>query len=134
MKIAVTILLFASCLTIARCNQAADPPRRAGSAPADRLQRESDGTAKAAGVVLENNRGCDLDVACYLQLQVGDIQVRVIYHPGEGDSHLNKDAYKEGSAATKGDHVEVWGRYSKHDVDTIETFSSDAFYIRIIRK
>ncbi|HEU5414066.1 MAG TPA: hypothetical protein VFW31_09930, partial [Candidatus Angelobacter sp.] len=93
----------------------------------------NDGTATVTGIVLENNQGCRVDASCYLRLRVGSDEIRVIYHPGEGEGHVNKAAYQQGVSVAKGAHVEVYGRYSKRaDVAMIETFSSDKFYIPVL--
>jgi hypothetical protein len=85
------------------------------SAGADGLEVNSGGTAKATGVVLENVHACQVDAACYLRLRVGDRDLRVTYAPAEGEkaSHVRK-ATKEEWNAKKDDHVEAYGRYSKH--------------------
>ena len=97
------------------------------------LKRDSDGTATATGIVIENYRGCQVDAICYLQLRVGNKEVRVIYHPGEGENHINKTAYEQGAKAKKSAHIRAYGQYRRRgSIDIIETFGSDTFYIRIL--
>jgi len=133
MKIGVLILFLGVSLSPAGCREARHPLLSA-SASSDHLKVNSDGTASATGTVLENNNGCARDVACNLQVQVGDSEIRVIYHPGEGEKRVNNtEAWERASKVKKGAHVEVYGKHEKQGaLDVIEIYSSDKFYIHVL--
>jgi hypothetical protein len=105
-----------------------------GASIGDKLNIASDGTAKATGVVLENNLGCKVDAECYLQLKIGDREIQVMYHPAEGPEPIkNRSAGDQGFSAKKGDRVAVHGNYRKAGTfERIETYSDEKFYIRIL--
>ncbi len=100
-------------------------------AASDEIKVNSDGTAKATGIVVENNHGCEVDASCYLRLGVSDREIRVLYSIGEASSHGDNQAYHQGWAVRRDAHVEVYGRYDK-DSTTIETYSSNTFYIHVL--
>lgn len=130
---ALVLLLVAPLIAIGQCSQQHSSPQTPVLAQQDQLELGSDGTATATGTVIENYLGCRIDVACYLRLRVGKKEVRIIYHPGESEGHLNKNAYEQGAKANKGGRVTAYGQYRKRGtIEAIETFSSDAFYIRIL--
>ncbi len=97
-----------------------------------KLMIAADGTATATGIVLENNHGCEIDAICYLRLKVGDHEVRVVYDPGKsGVRDKNKTASEQGFAVKKGSHVAIYGKYTKQS-NTIEIYSSETFYVRVL--
>ena len=101
----------------------------------DKLDVASDGTAKARGLVLENNLGCEVDAECYLRLKVGDREIQVTYGPAEGPEQTikNRSAGHQGFSTKKGDRVAVYGNYRKAGTfETIETYSDEKFYIHIL--
>jgi len=132
-KKALALLLLTPFIAVGRCSQSLHLAPTANSSDGDELKRDSDGTATATGIVIENYLGCQVDAICYLQIRVGNKEVRVIYHPGEGENHINKTAYEQGAKAKKGTHIRAYGQYRKKgSLDIIETFSSNTFYIRIL--
>jgi len=136
MKTIVVIFLLAVSLSSGCCLGTRRTPNALAAPPVatDEFKVNSDGTASATGTVLENNNGCARDVACYLQVQVGDSEIRVIYHPGEGEKRVNNtEAWERASKVKKGAHVEVYGKHEKQGaLDVIEIYSSDKFYIHVL--
>jgi hypothetical protein len=102
----------------------------------DKLDVASDGTAKATGLVLENIHSCVVDAECALRLKVGDNEILVIYNPGESsEPYRNGAADQQGFSVKKGSRVAVYGKYRKAGTfESIETYSDEKFYIRILSR
>jgi hypothetical protein len=101
----------------------------------EKLDVASDGTAKATGLVLENNLGCEVDLECYPRVKIADREIRVTYSPAEGPEQLIKNwsAGDQGFSAKKGERVTVYGKYRKAGtLDMIEIYSNEKFYIHIL--
>ena len=134
MRIGVLVLFITVSLSPAGCCEA---PHALLPAPgrADQLVVNSNGNATVIGIVLENNYGCAHDSACYLQLRAGDREVRVIYNPGESSDRVNNEKATAAASRVKKDaHVEVYGKYRKQGtLDVIEIYSSEEFYIHILK-
>jgi len=133
MKTIGIVILLAVLIAASRCNQAPDSSSSSQTTAGEEFKINNDGTALVTGTVLENNQGCRVDTACYLSVKAGSKTVRVVYHPGEGEAQVNKSAYQAGSSVGKGARVTAYGRNRKRgDIDIIETFSSDEFYIHVL--
>ena len=91
---------------------------------------DTDGDTKIVikGFVLENNFGCDVDVACFLRIEVEGLETSVTYHYGEWPPCENTSAIRQGLAALEGELVEVYAEIV--DGDWLTTCSSSEFYIR----
>ena len=53
-------------------------------------------------------------------------------HPRAKRSPHVRKASKEEWNAKKGDHVQAYGKYSKDGGQTIEVYSSDSYYVRVL--
>ena len=123
MKFGVIILCLAMSPSPGGC-------RAATPTASDQLKANSDGTAAVTGIVLENNYGCERDLLCYLQLRVGNTEVRVVYVGAEGETTPRRRNTDQEGKIKKGDHVEAYGRLQ--DKNQIEVYSSETFYIRVL--
>ena len=106
-----------------------------GARASDKLSISGDETAKATGLVLENNLGCEVDLECYLRVKIADREIQVTYNPAEGPEQLIKNwsAGDQGFSAKKGDRVAVYGNYRKAGTfERIEIYSNEKFYIHIL--
>lgn len=92
------------------------------------------GEVTIKGLVLENNKGCVVDTHCYLRIQHGDQETRVVYDYGEWPPCLNTEAGDQGFEMKKGDEVEVFGIYKEPELPSgnpyISTCDSPDYYIR----
>jgi hypothetical protein len=88
-----------------------------------------DGTARVVGLVVENERGCEVDGVCRLFLDAGSRRVIVIYHGGEGEPCDNREAVRRGLAMQPGERVEAYGAHSEAG-PTVSTCASEAYYLR----
>lgn len=94
------------------------------------LEIDNEGRATVVGTVLENNKGCTVDLKCYLRLQMGDEEIRIIYGSGEGDICSNAKATEQGFKIQKGQKIKAYGTYRKLGKQHfMSTCPSDAFYI-----
>ena len=88
-------------------------------------------TAKAVGVVKANEQHCVVDAQCWLVVDVGEMEITVIYVEAEGVETVNDDAADAGFAAEPGDVVEVYGAYdgsgAEHVISTCERVD---YYLR----
>jgi hypothetical protein len=133
MKIAIALVLITLSSAVILCERMHVFSTLPESATVDELKVGSDGTATVAGIVLENNHGCEVDASCYLQLRIGNKDIRVVYHPGAAERVVNTVAVKEGYTVKHGDHIKAYGRYRKQEnKDIIETYTSGASYIRVL--
>jgi len=96
------------------------------------LKIDAGGNATIIGIVLDNNHGCTIDLRCYLKLQVGDQEVKVIYNPGEGEHFcFNNKAAQRGFNVKEGQKVRVYGKYKKiGNRQFLTTCPSKAYYIK----
>jgi hypothetical protein len=113
----------------AREQQAGAP---AGTTTLDVRALDADGDSKILfrGRVVENVRGCEVDVACYLRVAVDGLQTTVVYHSGEWPPCGNSAAIRQGEAVRKGELIEV--NAGIVDGDKLTTCTSSEFYIRRI--
>ena len=123
MKIGVLILCLVMASSPGGCHAAT-------AAAPDQLKANSDGTAIVTGIVLENNYGCARDLLCYLQLRVGNTEVRVVYVGAEGEVTPHRRNTDQEGKIKKGDHVEAYGRLQ--DKNQIEVYSSETFYVYVL--
>lgn len=121
------LMLFLMLLSSESCH-AASP------VAADQLKVNSNGTATVTGVVLENNNGCATDGECYLRIQAGNLEVRVVYIPSETPGQpKNHEATEIAGKVKKDAHVEVYGKHSKEGIlNIIEIYSSKDFYVHVL--
>lgn len=80
------------------------------------------------GVVVENNLGCTLDVACFLRVEANDSVVTVVYHYGEWPPCQNEAATEFGLRVGVGANVEIFGRLESDG--SFSTCDSPYYYIR----
>ncbi|HYH47487.1 MAG TPA: hypothetical protein VEG34_17535 [Thermoanaerobaculia bacterium] len=102
-------------------------PACAGNAGS--LEVKGDGTARLVGVVLENDRGCEVDAICRLIVDAGGKRAFVVYHGGEAVRCVNREAVRQGFAVKAGDRVEAYGDYEVSG-PTVSTCGSERYYIR----
>lgn len=91
---------------------------------------DTDGDSKIlfSGRVVENVRGCEVDVACILRIDVDGLQTNVVYHFGEWPPCENPAATRQGAAVREGELIEVYAGIV--DGDELTTCTSPEFYIR----
>lgn len=124
----VALLVWGS-IVISSCSQTGGEP------PGSRegLEIAEDGTARAIGTLLRNERLCEVDAICRLILRAGSVTVTVVYVEAEGDPCPNRTAADAGYAAQPGDRLEVFGACTAGVAQgsaTIFTCARDEFYIR----
>jgi hypothetical protein len=108
----------------------ARPP--AGTTTLDVVALDADGDRKIlfSGRVVENVRGCEVDVACILRIEVGGLQTGVVYHSGEWPPCENPAAIRQGAEVREGELIEVYAGIV--DGNELTTCTSSEFYIRRI--
>ena len=80
-----------------------------------------------SGVVIENERGYEIDLPSVLRVRTNGEEVDVLYASGEWPPCDNRQASRAGSEIEPGQHVEVFGRNEK-DLG-FSTCRSEAYYI-----
>ncbi len=106
-------------------------PGAAARGEAGVLEINADGTARAVGVVIENDRGCEVDAVCRLVVDAGGRRIAVVYHEGEAVPCVNREAVRRGLALSSGDRVEAYGAYAGGG-PTISTCPSESYYLRLV--
>lgn len=103
-----------------------------GTTTLDVRALDADGDSKIlfSGHVVENVRGCEVDVACILRIEVDGVQTSVIYHWGEWPPCDNPAAIRQGAEVSEGELIEVYAGIV--DGDELTTCTSSEFYIRRI--
>ena len=110
--------------------QAAEDSDSQGSAEGSFERLEGD-TAKAVGVVSANEQLCVVDAQCWLVVDVGEMEIKVIYVEAEGVVTVNDKAADAGFAAKPSDVVEVYGAHEKSGTGhVISTCAREDFYLR----
>lgn len=116
------------------CTRANDEQHRSTTKfqPLDVRARDNDGDGKVtlAGRIVENIRGCEIDVACVLIIEVDGFTTSVVYHFGEWPPCENIGASRHGEAVEAGEHVEVFAGI--FEGDELTTCTSPEFYIHSI--
>jgi hypothetical protein len=79
------------------------------------------------GTVLENVRGCDRDLSCFLRLLTEAGQVSVVYAPGLGPSCPNSEAVDAGMRMNKGARVRVFARVT--GASELSTCADERYFI-----
>lgn len=106
----------------------AGPP--AGTTTLDVRALDDDGDSKVlfSGRVVENVRGCEVDIACILRIEVDGLTTSVVYHFGEWPPCGNAAAIRQGIDVIEGEMVEVYAGIV--DGDELTTCTSTEYYIR----
>jgi hypothetical protein len=78
-------------------------------------------------LVLENAKGCEVDVSCMLRVLMDGAVVGVVYHYGEWPPCQNSEAIEQGFAVVEGDQVEVYGALTESG--EITTCDAKEYYI-----
>ncbi len=98
----------------------------------DALNLNENDETVVRGVVSQARLGCELGREnCHFILELDGLQVSVYYHFGTQDSCVNSRAADAGDQITKGEEVEVFGRYDQPGSITI--CDSTDYYIRTLR-
>ena len=64
---------------------------------------------RLTGLVHENHHGCEIDIHCMLEVDVGGGVLFVIYHYGEGERRCdNSSVFERAWSLERGDRVEVF--------------------------
>jgi hypothetical protein len=94
------------------------------------LDTDGDGKIIVQGLVVANDRGCEVDVSCVLRISSNNSEFNVVYHYGEWPPCENAEATKQGFGVVTGDRVEVHGAITASG--DISTCDSTDFYVRKI--
>lgn len=94
------------------------------------LDTDGDGRILFRGRVVENMRGCEVDAACILRIEVDGVQTSVVYHWGEWPPCENAAAIRQGEEVGEGELIEVHAGI--RNGDDLTTCTSSEFYIRRI--
>lgn len=133
-KILILLLLViagaASCTQ--RDNQEDHLTTNTKSVDLSALDTDSDGKVLLSGRIIENVRDCEIDVACFLFIDVDGLQTNVVYHFGEWPPCDNIDAIRSGEAVEEGELVEVYAAIDEGN--ELTTCTSSEFYIRRIKE
>ncbi len=89
---------------------------------------DRDGKVSLEGLVIENVKGCEVDVSCMLMVHTDSTKVNVIYHYGEWPPCQNSKATEQGFAIVEGDQVVVYGALTQGG--ELSTCDATEFYIK----
>ena len=94
------------------------------------LDTDGDGMIMFQGLVLENDRGCEVDAWCVLRISVDGSEFDTIYHYGEWPPCENIEASEQGFGVVAGDRVEIHAAIT--DDGDLSTCDRTEFYIKKI--
>ena len=98
----------------------------------DALDLNEDDETVVIGVVSQAGLGCEFGREhCHFVLELDGLQISVYYHFGTQGSCVNSKAGDAGDQITKGEEVEVFGRY--YQLGSITTCDSTDYYISNLR-
>ena len=99
-----------------------------GQKPAILPTLDEKGETVFQGVVAKNDKGCEVDGWCLLEVTIEENVVLVVYHFGEWPPCENDGATTEGFSVSVGDRVEIYG--AVYEGQTISTCADQRFYIQ----
>lgn len=98
--------------------------------PLDPLVMTAGQELTVRGRVIENDLGCDLNVACFLRVETDGHEAVVLYHYGEWPPCSNEPAIRAGLLVGEGDTIEAFGIVGEEG-GYLSTCESAEYYIRI---
>lgn len=104
------------------------PPAGSDALDLPAVDQDGDGKVLLRGRVIDNVRGCEVDAACLLRLEVDGRVTSVVYHFGEWPPCEHSADAHQGTEARKGERVEVHARIIEGN--QLTTCTSSEFYIR----